>query len=112
MASSDGYVVSKEVTVTVKPADLSNARLTISGEDKLAYYPTGSNKDNGMEHRIVFDLWYNNKYLTVQSDDPMVEPTPIDYTVTGNKRVIKAGIYTLTVTGQATTPAQNPSSLW
>lgn len=96
----NGDVVKKEVTVTVKPADLSNARLTISGEDKLAYYPTGSNKDNGMEHRIVFDLWYNNKYLTVQSDDPMVEPTPIDYTVTGNKRVIKAGIYTLTVTGQ------------
>ena len=99
-ASIDGVTVSKEVTVTVKPADLSNARLTISGEDGLAYYPISSDKNSGSEQRIVFDLSYNNKYLTVWSDDPTVEPTPIDYTVTGNKGVRDAGTYTLTVTGQ------------
>lgn len=99
-ASIDGATVSKEVTVTVKPADLSNARLTISGEDELAYDPFSSKKDSGSEQRIVFDLWYNNKYLTLWSDDPTVEPTPIDYTVTGNKGVTDAGTYTLTVTGQ------------
>lgn len=99
-ASIDGATVSKEVTVTVKPADLSNAELTINGEDGLAYYPFSSKKDSGSEQRIVFDLWYNNKYLTLRSDDPTVEPTPIDYTVTGNKGVTDAGTYTLTVTGQ------------
>lgn len=99
-ASIDGATVSEEVTVTVKPADLSNARLTISGEDELAYDPFSSDKDSGSERRIVFDLWYNNKYLTLWSDDPTVEPTPIDYTVTGNKGVTDAGTYTLTVTGQ------------
>ncbi len=100
VASSDGYVVSKEVTVTVKPADLTNARLTISGEDGLAYIPYSSDKDSGIELYVAYDLWYNSKYLTVQSSDPTVEPSPIDYTVTGNKGVINAGNYTLTVTGQ------------
>lgn len=101
VASSDGYFVSKEVTVTVKPADLSNARLTISGEDELAYDPYSSDKDSGLERRIVFDLWYNNKYLTVQSTEPWMEPIDAsDYTVTGHKGVKDAGTYTLTVTGQ------------
>lgn len=94
-------VVSKEVTVTVKPADLSNARLTISGEDGLAYDPVSSQKDSGIVRRIVFDLWYNNKYLTVLPSDVFSEPIDADdYTVTGNKGVTDAGIYTLTVTGQ------------
>ena len=101
VASSDGYVVSKEVTVTVKPADLSNARLTISGEDGLAYDPVSSQKDSGIVRRIVFDLWYNNKYLTVLPSDVLSEPIDADdYTVTGNKGVMDAGTYTLTVTGQ------------
>ena len=101
VASSDGYVVSKEVTVTVKPADLANAKLTISGEDGLAYYPFSSDKDSGTELNVAYDLWYNNKYLTVQSSDPAVEPIAAsDYTVTGNKGVINAGTYTLTVKGQ------------
>ncbi len=101
VASSDGYVVSKEVTVTVKPADLSNARLTISGEDGLAYDPVSSQKDSGIVRRIAFDLWYNNKYLTVQPSDEFSEPIDADdYTVTGNKGVTDAGTYTLTVTGQ------------
>lgn len=100
-ASIDGATVSKEVTVTVKPADLSNAELTISGEDELAYDPYSSDKDSGLERRIVFDLWYNNKYLTVQSTEPWMEPIDAsDYTVTGNKGVKDAGTYTLTVTGQ------------
>lgn len=94
-------VVSKEVTVTVKPADLSNARLTISGEDGLAYDPVSSQKDSGIVRRIVFDLWYNNKYLIVLPSDVFSEPIDADdYTVTGNKGVTDAGIYTLTVTGQ------------
>ena len=101
VASSDGYFVSKEVTVTVKPADLSNARLTISGEDGLAYDPVSSQKDSGIVRRIVFDLWYNNKYLTVQPSDVFSEPIDAsDYTVTGNKGVMDAGTYTLAVTGQ------------
>jgi len=95
----NGDVVKKEVTVTVKPADLSNARLTISGEDELAYHPASWTSDSGVPLNIVFDLWYNNKYLTVQSDDPFSEPPDaVDYTVTGNKGVRNAGIYTLTVT--------------
>lgn len=61
----NGDVVKKEVTVTVKPADLSNARLTISGEDELAYHPASWTSDSGVPLNIVFDLWYNNKYLTV-----------------------------------------------
>ena len=97
----NGDPVSKEVTVTVKPADLSNARLTISGEDGLAYDPVSSQKDSGIVRRIVFDLWYNNKYLTVLPSDVVSEPIDADdYTVTGNKGVTDAGIYTLTVTGQ------------
>ena len=101
VASSDGYFVSKEVTVTVNKADLSNARLTISGEDGLAYDPVSSQNDSGIVRRIAFDLWYNDKYLTVQSSDPWLEPIDAaDYTVTGNKGVTAAGIYTLTVTGQ------------
>ena len=101
VASSDGYVVSKEVTVTVNKADLSNARLTISGEDGLAYDPVSSQKDSGIVRRIAFDLWYNDKYLTVLPSDVFSEPIDADdYTVTGNKGVIDAGIYTLTVTGQ------------
>ena len=101
VASSDGYVVSKEVTVNVKPADLSNARLTISGEDGLAYDPVSSQNDSGIVRRIVFDLWYNNKYLTVQPSDELSEPIDADdYTVTGNKGVMDAGTYTLAVTGQ------------
>ena len=101
VASSDGYVVSKEVTVTVKPADLTNARLTISGADGLAYYPFSSDKDSGTELNVAYDLWYNNKYLTVQSSDLGVEPIAAsDYTVTGNKGVINAGTYTLTVEGK------------
>lgn len=97
----NGDVVKKEVTVTVKPADLSNAELTIRGEDELAYDPYSSNKDSGIVRRIVFDLWYNNKYLTVQSDEPWMEPIDAsDYTVTGHKGVKDAGTYTLTVTGQ------------
>ncbi len=101
VASSDGYVVSKEVTVTVKPADLSNARLTISGEDGLAYDPVSSQKDSGIVRRIAFDLWYNNKYLTVLPSDELSEPIDADdYTVTGHKGVKDAGTYTLTVTGQ------------
>ena len=101
VASSDGYFVSKEVTVTVKPADLSNARLTISGEDNLAYDPVSSQNDSGMVRRIAFDLGYKDKYLTVQSSDPWSEPIDADdYTVTGNKGVTDAGTYTLTVTGQ------------
>lgn len=100
-ASIDGATVSKEVTVTVKPADLSNAELTISGEDELAYDPYSSDKDSGLVRRIVFDLWYNNKYLTVQSTNPWEEPIDAsDYTVTGHKGVKDAGTYTLTVTGQ------------
>lgn len=94
-------VVSKEVTVTVKPADLSNARLTISGEDGLAYDPVSSGNDSGIVRRIVFDLWYNNKYLTVLPSNELSEPIDADdYTVTGNKGVKDAGIYTLTVTGR------------
>ena len=94
-------VVSKEVTVTVKPADLSNARLTISGEDGLAYDPVSSGNDSGIVRRIVFDLWYNNKYLTVLSSNELSEPIDADdYTVTGNKGVKDAGTYTLTVTGR------------
>ena len=101
VASSDGYVVSKEVTVTVKPADLSNASLTISGEDGLAYDPVSSQKDSGIVRRIAFDLWYHNKYLTVLPSDEFSEPIDADdYTVTGNKGVMDAGTYTLTVTGQ------------
>lgn len=101
VASSDGYFVSKEVTVTVKPADLSNARLTISGEDGLAYDPVSSQNDSGMVRRIAFDLGYKDKYLTVQPSDELSEPIDADdYTVTGNKGVKDAGIYTLTVTGQ------------
>lgn len=97
----NGDVVKKEVTVTVKPADLSNAELTIRGEDDLAYDPYSSDKDSGIVRRIVFDLWYNNKYLTVQSDEPWMEPIDAsDYTVTGHKGVKDAGTYTLTVTGQ------------
>lgn len=97
----NGDPVSKEVTVTVKPADLSNAGLTISGEDGLAYDPISSQKDSGIVRSIVFDLWYNDKYLTVQSSDPWLEPIDAaDYTVTGNKGVTDAGTYTLTVTGQ------------
>ena len=97
----NGDVVKKEVTVTVKPADLSNAELTIRGEDELAYDPYSFDKDSGIVRRIVFDLWYNNKYLTVQSDEPWMEPIDAsDYTVTGHKGVKDAGTYTLTVTGQ------------
>ena len=97
----NGDVVKKEVTVTVKPADLSNAELTIRGEDELAYDPYSSDKDSGIVRRIVFDLWYNNKYLTVQSDEPWMEPIDAsDYTVTCHKGVKDAGTYTLTVTGQ------------
>lgn len=94
-------VVSKEVTVTVNKADLSNARLTISGEDGLAYDPISSQNDSGIVRRIVFDLWYKDKYLTVQPSDELSEPIDADdYTVTGNKGVTDAGTYTLTVTGQ------------
>lgn len=94
-------VVKKEVTVTVKPADLSNAELTISGEDGLAYDPISSGNDSGIVRRIVFDLWYHNKYLTVLPSDELSEPIDADdYTVTGNKGVTDAGTYTLTVTGQ------------
>ena len=57
----NGDPISKEVTVTVNKADLSNARLTISGEDGLAYDPISSQKDSGIVRSIVFDLWYNNK---------------------------------------------------
>ena len=97
----NGDPISKEVTVTVKPADLSNARLTISGEDGLAYDPVSSQNDSGIVRRIVFDLWYNNKYLTVLPSDVFSEPIDADdYTVTGNKGVTDAGTYTLTVTGQ------------
>lgn len=100
-ATIDGDVISKEVTVTVKPADLSNAGLTISGEDGLAYDPVSSQKDSGIVRRIAFDLWYNNKYLTVLPSDVLSEPIDADdYTVTGNKGVMDAGTYTLTVTGQ------------
>ena len=100
-ATIDGDVISKEVTVTVKPADLSNAGLTISGEDGLAYDPISSQKDSGIVRRIAFDLWYNNKYLTVLPSDVLSEPIDADdYTVTGNKGVMDAGTYTLTVTGQ------------
>ncbi len=97
----NGDPISKEVTVTVNKADLSNARLTISGEDGLAYDPVSSQNDSGIVRRIAFDLWYNDKYLTVQSSDPWSEPIDADdYTVTGNKGVTDAGTYTLTVTGQ------------
>lgn len=97
----NGDVVKKEVTVTVKPADLLNARLTISGEDGLAYDPVSSQKDSGTVRNIGFDLWYNNKYLTVQPSDVFSEPIDaVDYTVTGSKGVQDAGTYTLTVTGQ------------
>ena len=97
----NGDPISKEVTVTVNKADLSNARLTISGEDGLAYDPVSSQNDSGIVRRIVFDLWYNNKYLTVLPSDVFSEPIDADdYTVTGNKGVKDAGTYTLTVTGQ------------
>ena len=97
----NGDPISKEVTVTVNKADLSNARLTISGEDGLAYDPVSSQNDSGIVRRIAFDLWYNDKYLTVQSSDPWSEPIDAaDYTVTGNKGVTAAGIYTLTVKGE------------
>lgn len=86
--------------MTVKPADLSNARLTISGEDGLAYDPVSSQKDSGIVRRIAFDLWYKDKYLTVQPSDVFSEPNASDYIVTGNKGVTDAGTYTLTVTGQ------------
>lgn len=101
VASSDGYVVSKAVTMTVKPADLTNATLTINDENGLAYIPFSSDKNSGTELNVAYDLYYNGKYLTVQrGDDPTVEPSPVDYTVTGNKGVINAGTYTLTVTGK------------
>lgn len=96
----NGDPISKEVTVTVNKADLSNARLTISGEDGLAYDPVSSQKDSGIVRRIAFDLWYKDKYLTVQPSDVFSEPNASDYIVTGNKGVTDAGTYTLTVTGQ------------
>ena len=94
-------VVSKEVTVTVNKADLSNARLEIKDANRLAYDPVSSQNDSGIVRRIGFDLWYNDKYLTVQSSDELSEPIDADdYIVTGNKGVMDAGTYTLTVTGQ------------
>lgn len=96
----NGDPISKEVTVTVNKADLSNARLTISGEDGLVYDPISSQKDSGIVRRIAFDLWYKDKYLTVQPSDVFSEPNASDYIVTGNKGVTDAGTYTLTVTGQ------------
>lgn len=89
VASSDGYVVSKEVTVTVKPADLKNATLKITNEDTLIYNPSDNDKDSGQEQSIVYSLSYNGKELGTS-----------DYTVTGNTGIKDAGIYTLTVTGQ------------
>lgn len=89
VASSDGYVVSKEVTVTVKPADLKNATLKITNEDTLVYNPSGNDKDSGQEQSIVYSLLYNGKELGTS-----------DYTVTGNAGIKDAGTYTLTVTGQ------------
>lgn len=97
----NGDRISKEVTVTVNKADLSNARLEIKDANRLAYDPVSSQNDSGIVRSIVFDLWYNDKYLTVQSSDPWSEPIDAsDYTVTGNKGVKDAGTYTLTVTGQ------------
>lgn len=89
VASSNGYVVSKEVTVTVKPADLKNATLKITNEDTLVYNPSDNDKDSGQEQSIVYSLLYNGKELGTS-----------DYTVTGNTGIKDAGIYTLTVTGQ------------
>ena len=89
-ATIDGDVISKEVTVTVNKADLSNARLEIKDANRLAYDPVSSQNDSGIVRRIGFDLWYNDKYLTVQSSEPWSEPIDAsDYTVTGNKGVKK-----------------------
>lgn len=89
VAASNGYVVSKEVTVAVKPADLKNATLKITNEDTLVYNPSDNDKDSGQEQSIVYSLLYNGKELGTS-----------DYTVTGNTGIKDAGIYTLTVTGQ------------
>ena len=88
-ASSDNYTVIKETTVTVNPADLKDASLSISGEDRLIYSPVNSDKDSGKLQYIRYNLRYKDKVLSKG-----------DYTANGNANIRFAGIYTLTVTGQ------------
>lgn len=90
VASSDGYVVSKEVTVTVKPADLKDSILKINDVYGLVYYPETSDKDSGIQREVEPILQYKDKTLTVATD----------YTISGDTQVKDAGTYTLTVTGQ------------
>lgn len=89
-AICDSYMLTGSVTVTVEPADLKDAKLFISGEDNLYYFPLNSDKDSGVELMVVPVLGYKGKELYEN----------VDYTITKGGRVKYVGTYRLTVEGQ------------
>ena len=89
VVSCGTYVVSKEVTVTVNPADIKDANLAVIGEDNLFYSPASNDKNSGEALSVVYELRYKEKVLSTN-----------DHIVTGNENIRSAGFYTLTVTGK------------
>ena len=89
-ATCDSYMLTGSVTVTVEPADIKDAKLFISGEDNLYYFPLNSDKDSGVELMVVPVLVYKGKGLYEN----------VDYTITKGGRVKYVGTYRLTVEGQ------------
>ncbi len=86
VATLDGYSLGKEITVTVAPANLSAAELTITNENDLVCTPDG----NGLKDLTV-------SYTVSYGGIELKKGT--DFTVSGSELVSGAGTYTLTMTG-------------
>lgn len=83
----DGYSKSCDATVTVKPADIKDAQIVVSNEDKLVFTPGADGNGTPLTANIVVNR--GSKSLTADTD----------YTVTGNQAT-DAGTHTLTITGK------------
>ena len=88
-ATCDGYSLSKEVTVMVNKADLSNAELTINNPESLVCTLDGTGGSSLKTLNVNYTVSYGGKTLV----------KGIDFTVSGDVSVSEAGTYTLTVTG-------------
>ena len=82
----DGYSKSCEVSVTVTPASLAGAEITVTNEDALVFSPDQSGQAATVTAQIKVEL--DGKELTAGTD----------YTVSGNEKT-NAGTHTLTITG-------------
>lgn len=83
----DGYSKSSDATVTVNPADIKDAQIVVSNEDKLVFTPGADGNGTPLTANIVVNR--GSKSLTADTD----------YTVTGNEAT-DAGTYTLTIIGK------------